>query len=459
MTGQGGESMQVVYMEIEGIKIAIQLAKDALRIAWQLLKFLTCSLKDAKYKKSVGKTNIKNMVARANANGQSMIPFTMDLEIYNKYFKKDAAKYGMLYYAFKPLKSGKERSIQIIVFEKDLAMVQDILARAKEKKIREDVKNGMAEEKAAQEFDEDNRTETMDEFAENVGAASEKEVFESEMQEQFGEDYEKRFSPKGESAGMDHEKVDKLADVINFKERAEKLRNKAVAEVDFVYDEKNEKSQIVEETETHVKVAQKEPIENGTKVRQKCVWLPKDSIVPPLDQAAGANGIRTAKLKEGTDVVIEDPAGKEKPVSMKAEKSPYRNTQNAVVADGRKPQVSLPKKVEEFDITISNNLVAQRNERAIKTRVPGTWGQNARYLWTPRKDLIDVYNGESMLTSLKRDKEYKLYSEDNQIMGTIKGESLYKNHYDPVSRWVRESAQKKPFAAGTKLAKGKGRSI
>lgn len=459
MMGQGGETMQVVYMEIEGIKIAIQLAKDALRIAWQLSKFLTCSLADAKYKKSVGKTNIKNMTARANASGQTMIPFTMDLEIFNKYFKKDAAKYGVLYKAFKPLKSGKERSIQMIIFEKDLAMVQEILAQAKEDKIREDVKKGMEEEKAARKFEEDNHTETMDEFAKNVGATSEEEVFESEMKEAFGEDYEKQFDPKGKSAGVDKEKVDKLADDINFKERAEELKNGAVAEFDFIYDEKNRKSQIVEETGTHVKVTQREQGETGKKSRQKCVWLPKDAIVPPLDQQADTNGLRTAKLKEGTDVVIEDPAGKEKPVSMKAEKMPYRNKQNAAVADGMKPQVSLTKKVEDFDITISKNLIDEKNDRAIKTRVPGTWGQNARYLWTSKEDALNVYNGESILTSLKADKEYKLYSKDNQVIETIRGEILYKNHYDNVSEWVRENAQKKFLAAGTGKAKGKGRSI
>ena len=33
MTGQGGEAMQVIYMEVEGIKLTYQLTKDAVKLA------------------------------------------------------------------------------------------------------------------------------------------------------------------------------------------------------------------------------------------------------------------------------------------------------------------------------------------------------------------------------------------------------------------------------------------
>ena len=104
MIGQGGESMQVIYMEVEGIKIAYQLTKDAVKILAKLGKFLLCLLKDAPYKKVRGQTNIKNFLMRAN--GQSLMTATVDKKTYME-IAKLAKRYGLLYHAITPLQSGK----------------------------------------------------------------------------------------------------------------------------------------------------------------------------------------------------------------------------------------------------------------------------------------------------------------------------------------------------------------
>ena len=40
------------------------------------------------------------------------------------------------------------------------------------------------------------------------------------------------------------------------------------------------------------------------------------------------------------------------------------------------------------DITITKRLILEENDHAIKTRIPGMWGENARYLWINKENAI-----------------------------------------------------------------------
>lgn len=88
------------------------------------------------------------------------------------------------------------------------------------------------------------------------------------------------------------------------------------------------------------------------------------------------------------------------------------------------------------DITITRNLIAEENNRAIKMRIPGTWGEKARYIWIEKERVTEIHNGKTLLTFLDRDENYKIYSKDDWIVGTMKGEELYQKHYDRVSAEV-----------------------
>lgn len=282
------------------------------------------------------------------------------------------------------MNGGMSKELIFLLLEKDLSMMQEILSQIKEKIMREDIKNGMSLEKSLQEFEENNHTKTMEEFAENVGAKSPQEAFEAEMQERFGEDYEKQIDPKEKSAGVEQKKADDLADIINFKEKAEKLNTDKAAEIQFVYDEKLGTPQILDETETHVKVGIK-GIEKENN-EWSFAWILKDSISPPLEKDAGENGIRTASLKKDSKIVVEDPIGKEKPISVKAEELSYRKDQDmgVFVAEG-----------------FGHKGAAVRQE------------QKEFHIWIDKKDIQDAYGGKALLISLKADKEYKLYSAES----------------------------------------------
>ena len=104
----------------------------------------------------------------------------------------------------------------------------------------------------------------------------------------------------------------------------------------------------------------------------------------------------------------------------------------------RMRQIAASKNTSLLDITITKKLVAQENYRAVKTRVPGMYGQNEGYLWIDKADIMEIHKGKTLLTYLDKNKEYKIYSADNRVLRTIKGEELYSGHYDRVEAAVRQ---------------------
>lgn len=90
-----------------------------------------------------------------------------------------------------------------------------------------------------------------------------------------------------------------------------------------------------------------------------------------------------------------------------------------------------------MDITINQSLIAEENQNAVKTRVPGTYGDDIRYLWISKENLVEIHEGKTMLTFLDPQKEYKLYDKENRVAERKDGQNLY-DHYDKVETAVRE---------------------
>lgn len=104
----------------------------------------------------------------------------------------------------------------------------------------------------------------------------------------------------------------------------------------------------------------------------------------------------------------------------------------------RMRQIAASKNTSLLDITITKKLIAQENDHAVKTRVPGMYGQNEGYIWINKADIMEIHKGKTLLTYLDKNKEYKIYSADNRVIRTIKGEELYSGHYDRVEAAVRQ---------------------
>lgn len=116
----------------------------------------------------------------------------------------------------------------------------------------------------------------------------------------------------------------------------------------------------------------------------------------------------------------------------------------------RMQTISAAQSKNLVDITITKKLIVEENDHAVKTRIPGTWGDNAKYLWIDKQKIMEIHSGKTMLTFLDVDKDYKLYSADNKVVGTMRGNDLYDGHYDRVAAEVRKrysEAERKAAAA------------
>ena len=105
--------------------------------------------------------------------------------------------------------------------------------------------------------------------------------------------------------------------------------------------------------------------------------------------------------------------------------------------------VAASKNMNLSDVTISKTLIVQENEHAVKTRIPGTWGDMAQYIWINKENIMEIYNGKTMLTFLDKNKDYKIYDDDNRVVNSMKGEEVYMGHYDKGESGVRERYEKK----------------
>ena len=131
---------------------------------------------------------------------------------------------------------------------------------------------------------------------------------------------------------------------------------------------------------------------------------------------------------------------------------PFRGYRELV---GRMQAAAVAQDKNFLDITITKKLIVEENDHAVKTRVPGTWGEEARYLWIGKEKIMEIHSGKTLLTFLIPDKEYKLYSADNKVVVTMRGNDLYDGYYDKVETEVRkryEQAERKTKAAQQKKA-------
>jgi hypothetical protein len=104
----------------------------------------------------------------------------------------------------------------------------------------------------------------------------------------------------------------------------------------------------------------------------------------------------------------------------------------------RAKMAEMAQKSQMLDITISDIMIADSTPDRVKTRVPGTYGSNVRYLWTDKKDIIEIHDGKTMLTFLDPEEDYDLFDETGMVAEVKKGKDLYEKHYDKVEASVRE---------------------
>ncbi len=108
----------------------------------------------------------------------------------------------------------------------------------------------------------------------------------------------------------------------------------------------------------------------------------------------------------------------------------------------RAKMAEIAQKSELFDITISDTMIVENTQEKVKTRVPGTYGSNVRFLWTDKNDIMEIHGGKTLLTFLEPEEDYELYDETGMVAEVKKGKDLYEKHYDKVEASVRERYEK-----------------
>lgn len=97
--------------------------------------------------------------------------------------------------------------------------------------------------------------------------------------------------------------------------------------------------------------------------------------------------------------------------------------------------------ISDRDITIDESLIFEENDRAIKTRIPKTWGEDIRFLWIPKSELQFIHQNHTILTKLDPNKEYPIYDNNDSVVQHMKGSDLRRNHYDAIDKSVRKRAE------------------
>lgn len=162
---------------------------------------------------------------------------------------------------------------------------------------------------------------------------------------------------------------------------------------------------------------------------QEALQISKEEAELVLEQLVALDVLKASEEAENYEAVMDKEAFQKK---MRGYQEMFQ----------RAEEVEHAKNPNLLDITISNTLVADQRKDAIKTRVPGTWGSNVRYLWTCIEDMPEINDGKTFLSTLDPEKEYKLYDGNDEVVQVISGQELYDRHYDPVAIAIRERYEK-----------------
>lgn len=97
--------------------------------------------------------------------------------------------------------------------------------------------------------------------------------------------------------------------------------------------------------------------------------------------------------------------------------------------------VAASKNANLSDVTISKKLIIEENDHAVKTRVPGTWGEEAKYVWLRKENIMEIHGGKTMLTFLdysenQLDEKYMMVQSGGSHMKVFLKDIVYAEVYN-----------------------------
>lgn len=129
-------------------------------------------------------------------------------------------------------------------------------------------------------------------------------------------------------------------------------------------------------------------------------------------------------------VTLIDEYGKACFLLIAADKVSIKDNEITVHLD--KDKKMMVQYTDRNEITIDkNSLLMDETVDKYFTKIPGSKGQ--KFIFLEKADAEEIYDGKTIKTKLVPDKEYEICDRDGNVISKMRGDELYKEHYDKVA--------------------------
>lgn len=191
-------------------------------------------------------------------------------------------------------------------------------------------------------------------------------------------------------------------------------------------------------------ISQEAVLEEQKTLADKFVNVPYDKVEEPLDILKFYTPEAYQANQEKNPAVTKEPESVSKQSDSYKTKEMDRAAQYGVIAHPEaKESVGVGEKTtsQSRDITIDESLIRAEDEQTITTRVP--WSEGSLSITFPKKDVVVINGGKTLLTKLDMNREYDVYDRNMEGIRKMSGAELYKDHYDPAWFERRRSSMQK----------------
>ncbi len=162
-------------------------------------------------------------------------------------------------------------------------------------------------------------------------------------------------------------------------------------------------------------------------------------------------------IKEAADtykVELTDNDGKACFLLVASDKVIIDGDTSEVIIQLDKEKMMLVQYPDRLDITIDkNSLLEDETSNKYFTKVPGSKGQ--KFIFIDKKDAEEIYDGKTIKTKLVPDEEYEICDRDGNVTSKMRGDELYKEHYDKVATPLEDIVKMNINYAEMKKAKAR----
>ena len=108
---------------------------------------------------------------------------------------------------------------------------------------------------------------------------------------------------------------------------------------------------------------------------------------------------------------------------------------------------SLAQSNAVLEIPVANDQLIEENHQAVKVKIPTEKGEESRFFWIEKENLLEPDPGKGFRAFLETEQEYSIYSDENRIASTMTGNELYDRYYNQVEKELRKREEQEERVA------------